>query len=428
MPAISERGQKFMDELIAHADEGRSFSDAVAHVAQDVDGETDVKAMGLAIKQLEEKTVAEQSGKIKALETRLQKSERLAFNGSGQYRGAFSTEDHARAFGLLVIAKTQSAEWARDALKSEHKDLYDAAVKNKVFTSTTAAAVIPQVWISVMENLLEDHGVFERNALTIPMTAVTVTYSKKTGRVSAAPMSEGGAANSGQPSIEARELTARKWGAYTEINSEAEEDSIVALAEFVAADMAEAHALAVDEAGFLGDGTGTYNSITGVMNALNAGAILAAGTSAWGGYTLQDFAEVVGRCVTKTFGGLGMPKWYCSHAFFWQVMAPLQLAAGGNIVADIGRGPVMRFLGFDVEATQVLPSTAAASQKPLVFGNLRRGAAFGARRGLMVKSSEHFKFANDQTAMLSTRRFDIDVHATGDATNAETLVAMQTAA
>ncbi|MBB6429216.1 phage major capsid protein [Algisphaera agarilytica] len=429
---LSSAAQKFLDSMIEKVEDGDTFLDVVGRAVGEVEDVKDLGDMRSAIKQLETKVAEDHTKEIKDLRLRVERAEKRAYNGVNQYRGAFPSEDAARTFGLTMIGRfatnSETRDWAQDVLKTDHKTLHDGLAKNRVFTTTTADAVIPEIWLTTMEDLLDTHGVFERDALSVPMTSDLVHWSKKTGRVSAVPMAEGGSLASSQPTIDGRELTARKWGAYTEVNNEAAEDAIIAIAEFIAADMAEAHALAVDEAGFLGDGSGTYNQITGVLNALGAGAIVNAGDNAWGGYTYEALTAGIGKCTVKTFSGIGQPKWYCSHTFYWTVLAPLQLAAGGNTIADIGRGPVPMFAGFPVQYTQVLPQTAAGTQIPLIFGNLRRGAAFGDRRRLTFKASDHFKFANDQTAMLSTRRYDIDVHGGGDGSNAETLVGFRTAA
>ncbi|MEL7088521.1 MAG: phage major capsid protein, partial [Planctomycetota bacterium] len=383
---LSDKAKKFLDSMIEKVEDGDTFVDVVGRAIGEVEDVKDLGEMRTAIKGLETKVATDHAAELKDLKLRVEKAEKRAYNGVKQYRGAFGSEDAARGFGLMVVGKfaddSQKRSWAQEALAADHKSLHDQLVKNKVFTTTTADAVIPEVWLSTMEDLLDTHGVFERDALSVPMTSDLVHWSKKTGRVSAVPMSEGGSVAGTEPAIQGRELTARKWGAYTEVNNEATEDAIIAIAEFIAADMAEAHALAVDQAGFLGDGTGTYNSITGVLNALGSAATIAQGTNAWGGYTYEGFGEGIGKCVLKTFAGLGQPKFYCAHTYYWRVLAPLQLAAGGNTIADIGRGPVPIFMGFPVEFTQVLPQSPAGNQIPVVFGNLRRGAAFGDRRRL----------------------------------------------
>ena len=196
---------------------------------------------------------------------------------------------------------------------------------------------------------------------------------------------------------------------------EVTEDSAAAFGELIAQDMAEAHAEAIDGAGFNGDGTAAFNNILGVVNALVQNAIAVSASENWAGLTLDDHTKAVSVCTTKTFNGAegDGPKWYCSHQYFWQVMAPLTLAAGGVSAGEIAGKRQLLFLGYPVELAQVLPAASAADQVAAVFGNLRKGAVFGDRREFTFKRSEDFKFSEDVLAMLSTRRYDIQVHGAG---------------
>lgn len=371
-----------------------------------------------AVHQLEE----QMKGVPTTIDNKLKAVRSMTFDGTSRYRGLFDSPDQARSFGLLSVAKVTGKSWAVDALKSEFPEVH------KDFTSTDADALIPEDTSAVLVDLIEQNGVFERNALSYPMPSDRTAYPKKTGRTAAVPMGEGAAVTETKPTIAKKFLTARKWGVYTEIPTEVEDDMIGSLAELIAADMAEAHATAVDQAGFLGDGTATYNQITGVVNALVANAVVTSSGNTWAALTLADHEQVVGTVVQKTFTGTGEsgPKWYCSLQYFWNVMVPLTLAVGGVTAAEVEgrRRPV--FLGFPVEFAQTMPTASAASTTSAIFGNLRQGAVFGDRRKFMVKESRDFKFDEDVLAMLSTRRYDIQVHGAGEGANPEVLAALDT--
>ena len=109
-------------------------------------------------------------------------------------------------------------------------------------------------------------------------------------------------------------------------------------------------------------------------------------------------------------------------------MVPLTLAAGGVTAGEIAGRRQLLFLGYPVEIAQVMPSASAAAQVSAVFGNLRKGAVFGDRRQFTFKRSENFKFDEDVMAMLSIRRYDIEVHGAGTGSTREVLSAVKTAA
>jgi len=373
-----------------------------------------------AVEQLE----ADVRALPKTFEDKLRAVKSRAWDGLGRYRGVLGSEDRARSFGLLVM-QTVGKTWAGEALKNEFPD-----VSAKAFGSADAGNLIPEEFSGVIVDLIEQFGVFERNTLRVPMSGDIQRYSKKTGRMSAAPMAEGTAIAETKPTLAPKALTARKWGTYIEVPSEVAEDAVAAIGEMIAVDMAEAFALAVDEAGFTGDGSAGFNSITGVVDSLIAEAIVT-GTGAagakWGSLVLDDFLQVVSLVATRTFQG-NNAKWYCSHQFYWTVMVPIVLGVGGVAAGEVEGRRQPLFLGYPVEFTQVLPTAPADASVAAVFGNLRQGAVLGDRRQINIRESRDYKFAEDLIAMLGTRRFDIQVHGAGTGTTPEVLAALRTPA
>jgi len=348
-----------------------------------------------AVEQLE----ADVRALPKTLEDKLRAVKSRAWDGLGRYRGVLGSEDRARSFGLLVM-QTVGKTWAGEALKNEFPD-----VSAKAFGSADAGNLIPEEFSGVIVDLIEQFGVFERNTLRVPMSGDIQRYSKKTGRMSAAPMAEGTAIAETKPTL-------------------------APIGEMIAVDMAEAFALAVDEAGFTGDGSAGFNSITGVVDSLIAEAIVT-GTGAagakWGSLVLDDFLQVVSLVATRTFQG-NNAKWYCSHQFYWTVMVPIVLGVGGVAAGEVEGRRQPLFLGYPVEFTQVLPTAPADASVAAVFGNLRQGAVLGDRRQINIRESRDYKFAEDLIAMLGTRRFDIQVHGAGTGTTPEVLAALRTPA
>jgi HK97 family phage major capsid protein len=128
----------------------------------------------------------------------------------------------------------------------------------------------------------------------------------------------------------------------------------------------------------------------------------------------------------------GNAKWYISKAGYAASMMRLIDAAGGNTIATLQGGANMReFLGYPVVITQVMNSTLTAQTSTdglCYFGDLRQGAAFGNRRGVSVMVSEHRYMEFDELAIRGTQRFDINVHETGSATVASSLIMLSTPA
>jgi HK97 family phage major capsid protein len=107
------------------------------------------------------------------------------------------------------------------------------------------------------------------------------------------------------------------------------------------------------------------------------------------------------------------------------VFSRLAATAGGNSITTLGGAVQRSYLGYPIEVCQKLPtSTGSLTGAMLLFGNLQMAATLGERRGIQVKRSDEIKFVEDQIAIKATERVDINVHDTGDATNAGPIVAL----
>jgi HK97 family phage major capsid protein len=194
------------------------------------------------------------------------------------------------------------------------------------------------------------------------------------------------------------------------------EDSTISMAEEIAVEAALAHALAADEAGFLGDGTGAYHGVVGLANALAAGSVVtaAAGQNTAATITIAMFQEALGKL--PEFAGIN-PAWFVSKPVWSNVMGRLQLALGGNNKEDLGQGPVTQFLGYPVVFSEVLPKTIGASTKFGYFGDLRMASTLGLRRNFELVGDVSRYFETDEIGFRSTMRWDYNVHERGDASN-----------
>jgi HK97 family phage major capsid protein len=160
--------------------------------------------------------------------------------------------------------------------------------------------------------------------------------------------------------------------------------------------------------------------------------VLAAGSVATAGAGLNTAATltiaVFQDAVSKLpqYPGIN-PVWFVHSAVYWNVMARLQLAAGGNTVENFGRGPVQSFMGFPVVFAQTLPSSISGSTKFAYFGDLSQACTMGTRRSLQIKSDASRFVELDQVGVFSTMRYDINIHEIGDASNAGPIVQLKAA-
>ena len=410
-----------MDGAVSKKDFDTAINDLKAKAAE-MDKLGEIKD---AVKQLEEDF--KELGKSKA--SLVHAHTVAAFDRDGRWKGRyFDREDDARAFGLGVMAATGTSEQkshAVEVLKAEHAAAHKAwSGEQKDFTTTDASAAIPEGFSNRLVRLVEEYGVFERNAMSYPMPEAKVRFPKRVSGILAYPVDEGVATQEQEVVLAPKVLDASKWGVHSFYSREAEEDSAIGIAELFAQEFALAFANAGDRAGFLGDGTATYAGITGVLNAVGSAAIVTASGNNWDAITEADIDKLISRLPTYA---QNRAKFYCTNQFFWQVMVKFIEKGVASIVEHQDRR-VLSYKGWPVEVVHVMPSVSAANQIPLVFGDLFMAAVFGTRRAFEIRRSEHFKFLQDLITVQALRRFDILIHSAGSASLVEAIVALKTVA
>lgn len=289
--------------------------------------------------------------------------------------------------------------------------------------------VPPEIEQAIID-LREEYGVFRRYARVVPMTRDTKDQPYRKTGVTAYFVGENEEITASDKSWGNAKLVAKKIGALVKYSSELDEDSIVSIGDDLTREFAYAFAVKEDQCGFLGDGTSTYGGIVGLGSALAAGSVhvALAGNVTFGTLDLVDFESCVGKL--PMYSGI-QPAWFISQAGYWNSMARLMDAAGGNTTVLLGEGPTrLSFLGFPVVISQVLPSALSSTTSTILayFGDLAMAALLGNRRGLNVQLSDQRYFEYDQLGIKGTERFDITIHSVGDASNAGAIVALKTPA
>jgi HK97 family phage major capsid protein len=339
-----------------------------------------------------------------------------AFSGPDAEANAYASGQFIRA---TIGGNQQAHQWCVDHglrvqnAMGENNDLLGGVL------------VIPQFESAIID-LKESFGVFGQYVRTVPMTSDQWIGPRRLSGLTAYAVTEAQEITQSDATMNQVSLTAKKWGTLTRISSELSEDAIIAIADFLAQEIAYAHAVKEDQAGFLGDGTPTHNGIMGLANQLLAGSVstAAASQNTAASLTIAVFQDAVSKI--PQFPGI-QPRWFVHSAVYWNVMARLQLAAGGNNVSDLGNGPVMQFMGYPVVFSQALPSTVGASTKFAYFGDLSLAATRGVRRGISIAADASRYFEFDQTAIRSTLRYDINIHERGTASVAGPMVSLVSA-
>jgi HK97 family phage major capsid protein len=331
----------------------------------------------------------------------------------------------AYRFGMWLCA-TLGFGWAKN--KAPKMGFGDSAFRPSAIltegTNTQGGYLVIEEFINTMILLIQHYGVFRRKCRIVPMTKTdTISLPRRTGGLTAYPVGEGVAGTESTKTWDRVNLVAKKWMVLTRMTSEVDEDSVISIGDDLLMEIAYAFAQAEDNAGFLGDGTSTYAGITGLKNALNAGAKYTQGSS--NTWLTQVLADLVGGppSLQPDFTVPLSNEWYCNKAYFYNVMVRLASGGGGNTTVTIRDGyEEGKFFGFPVNFVSAMPAATATTGICAYFGDLGAAAKFGDRRELTISTSMEASvggqsmWERDEIGIKGTERFDIVVHERGTTT------------
>ncbi len=409
MPQMDLETKELMQEVKAQLEEGNKVKAAVAQIEETLRG-----------------LPATIDAKLKAVR-------RAQWDGNGSYRGVFNSEDDARCFGLLVLRNVGHDTRAAEILSGEMKAVLERAHGSN--PTDAGGALVPVEYSTRIEILIENFGVYAANVFTMPMSTDSMTFSRRTKGLKAYKVGQNLPATASEMGFEQINLNADELAVFTTYPRSLGDDAAASIGELIALEIAQAFAESLDHGGFVGDGTPDDLDMTGIVTRLiaintvtpgaNGGLILGSGNAGdgWDGLVEDDFLKVIGQM--PAYRGLSA-AWYCSNAFFWTVMAPIQTAKGGVTIRELAGGPVLQFLGHPVRITQSMPKASGDSQVPALFGDLRLSSTRGRRQELTVEESRHVKFQERQIAVLGTQRHAIANHSLGTADAAGPVVGLLT--
>ncbi len=343
----------------------------------------------------------------------------------------FKSDETAYRFGRFVAATrghAKSAEWCANN-----------GIATKGHTESVNSAggfLVPDEFETALISLRETYGVFRRNAKNVPMTSDTKRIARRKSTLTAYAIGEAAPGTESEQRFDQVNLVAQKFMVLTTASNELNDDSFVNLGDSIGQEIAYAFALKEDECGFTGDGTSSFAGLVGVANALlavdgtvgNVKGLFDSPATAWsgsGGITINDLMSVVAKL--PAYADSPACKWYCSKAFYHDVMERLAYASGGVTAREIRDGnatPV--FYGYPVEFVQVMPKAYASASIPLLFGDLSMAAYFGDRKQTTIAFSDSAlnAFEQDEIAIRGTERFDIKVANVGDTVDAGPIVGL----
>lgn len=346
------------------------------------------------------------------------------------YSSLRNCPDRETAFRAGVyFAAVMGVEWAAQVAK----ELWTANALHAEGTDTAGGYVVPEEFLDTVMVSRERYGTFRKFARVVPMTRETVNIPRRASGMTAYPAGEG-ATGTGEstPAFSSVGLHAKKWIAILRATNELNEDAITSFGDYIVGELGYAFAVAEDQAGFIGDGSSTYNGIQGLKNALAAGAVSTCAASAtWAAITAAELSTFMSFALD--YEGSRDPAFYCSKTFYHQVLERLALANGTDSGLQIVNGqPQYFFNGYPVRFSRAMPTATAASAICCYFGDLYLSACLGDRRQVTITRSDiasvggQSMYERDEAGWKGTERIDIVINEVGTATAAGAIAALST--
>ncbi len=383
-----------------------------------------------AIKQLPTtlKELAEGYKKLQEDNSKMKKTLLSRNTGSGvTYRRKmdgtiepFVSDDCARAFASIYMLQCAQRDlWPagfreEGAQKRAFDEACDLLSMNQKTALTATEIPVPTVYVPQIVELVWNYGQMRQYGTTWPLGAGTVKLPRlKAGEDAFAFLGVGTAGMSQavpqkKVTAELVTFTANKFGGLIIIPTELEQDTFIAMGQFLARYIARRFAFGEDDTAFNGDGTATYANITGVKTYCTTNTAyleqLGAGKTKPSDATLNNFRNLRARVSAAALAesayymNITMDALLCT---FNTIGAPQVYQRNGmNATLD---GYPIRWTGVH----QAYGTAAAASAHLASFGALSY-TYLGERGQPRVESSRDVYFATDEIALRALERIDVE--------------------
>ena len=214
------------------------------------------------------------------------------------------------------------------------------------------------------------------------------------------------------PTISFVNFAASKWGGLVIIPNEIDEDSVVAMGQFIARYSARQMAKIEDTVFFAADGTSTYDSLSGLTKSVvtNSKTVSLASTKT----KISDVTLAKLRELRTAVDAAALATGaYYFHPSMEQALAGLNSSGDKPYTAAGIQGASLD--GFPIRWVDVLPAYSTSASASTVFG-LFGDVSYqylGTRGGMRFDISDQAGFANDQLYVRALERFTIGLMATG---------------
>lgn len=271
---------------------------------------------------------------------------------------------------------------------------------------TTTEIPLPTEWRGEVVELVSEYGTARKFGTVFPMGAGTIKLPKLGTRPAFGLIAGSASIGEKAPTVSFVTFTASKWGGLVRLPSEIDEDSIVALGQFIARYAAREMALLEDTVFWLADGSGTYDSLSGIFKIQDATAyreVMASTKTKTSDLTLANARAIRGKVAAAV---IGRGK-YFFHPSMESIFSAMNTAGDKPYVANGINGASLD--GFPINWIDVLPVNSTTAAVSTVFGGFGDPSYtyLGVRRGMALDTSREAGFTTDEILVRALERFTI---------------------
>ena len=384
-------------------------------------GWAEIKALPATFKTLQEET-AQNAQQLK--EVRRLMAGRATANPRTRSPGLVSDECARHLAAQLVVHCHKSDRLGGLCSAPAQRDaLLDFACETLNVTTRTALSTsdipLPTEYGGDIRELISEFGVVRRRMSPYPIGMGTSRPARMGTRPAFGSIAMSAAFGEKSPTVTFASLESHKIGGIVRLPREIDEQSVVLMGQFLARYGAVEFARAEDTWGFNADGSGSYESVKGIVQIARDNTktvVLAATKTKPSDATLDDFRTLRTKVNKAALSGR-LSAYYLDTT--WETRLPsFRTAAEPNVYQRLPDGSAL-LDGYPIVWTDVLTAygTAAAADSPLAVFGAMSFWWMGEHGSPRIDTSEHVWFANDQLAVRFIEEIDFD-YAAVDATAA----------
>lgn len=261
-----------------------------------------------------------------------------------------------------------------------------AAIKEMTTTNADGGYTIDSELSAEIRHLITEYGVARREMENVSLSQGSYKANDLVTDVTVYWVDEGAAIASTKAVLGQETLTLKKLGAIVTMTNELLADTEIDLMSFVASRVAEGFAKAEDEAFFKGDGTSSFGSFTGLLEASDVNEVTLASTNT--AFTDMDADDLLDMVDATPSDALGNGKFYY-HRTIKSIIRKLKGTDGHYIYQPPSQAGPATVWGYPEVLVEAMPtsSDSAADTSFVLFGDLRKACIFGYKGGIEMARS-----------------------------------------